>query len=276
MAQFGYQVAGFGAGGEQGITLIDVGSIDFDGSSSKIEYTNNFFRFLGGPMNTSGGSPNAQGFVSFWIKPDAITSAGSKPIMQIGTHDGTPSIRLAYNYSGGGATGMFLEAEFVGSVDEAGTRVLYTTAIGSITGNAWQHIALGITDGNITNIFIDGASVSSFGSSGSGADTAPADTENTVFGFDGSAYGNFCLAEVFIDGVYRNTLSDLNKFISKVADASSPTVKPSPIGKPVRLPSDTTHYYLTGTASSWANQGTNSLGTQTLTSITDCADSPSD
>jgi len=81
---------------------------------------------------------------------------------------------------------------------------------------------------------------------------------------------------VFIDGVYRNSFDDLNKFISKVADASSPTVKPSPIGKPVRLPSDTTHYYLTGTASTWANQGTNSLGTQTLSNITDCADSPSD
>ena len=274
MSTFGYTVAGFGAGAsEEGIVEIDVGAIDFNGSSSKIEYTNNFFSLLGGPMNTSGGSPNAQGFVSFWIKPDAITSAGSKPIMQIGTHDGTPSIRLAYNYFSGG---MFLEAEFVGSLDETGTRVLYQTAIGSITGNAWQHIALGITAGNITNFFIDGASVSSFGSSGSGADTAPADTENTVFGFDGSAYGNFCLAEVFIDGVYRNSLSDLNKFISKVADASSPTTKPSPIGKPVRLPSDTTHYYLTGTASSWANQGTNSLGTQTLSNITDCADSPSD
>ena len=99
MAHFGYQVAGFGAGGEPGIVEIDVGAIDFNGSSSKIEYTNNFFSLLGGPMNTSGGSPNAQGFVSFWIKPDTITSAGSKPIMQIGTHDGTPSIRLAYNYS---------------------------------------------------------------------------------------------------------------------------------------------------------------------------------
>ena len=276
MAHFGYQVAGFGAGGEPGIVEIDVGAIDFNGSSSKIEYTNNFFSLLGGPMNTSGGSPNAQGFVSFWIKPDTITSAGSKPIMQIGTHDGTPSIRLAYNYSSSGVTGMYLEAEFVGSVDEFGTRILYETTIGSITGNAWNHIALGITDGNITPIFIDGASVSSFGSVGSGADTAPADTENTVFGFDGSAYGNFCLAEVFIDGVYRNSFNDLNKFISRTATSSAPLVKPSPAGKPVRLPSDTTHYYLTGTASTWANQGTNTLGTQTLSNITDCADSPSD
>jgi len=277
MAHFGYQNLGFGAGGEQGIVEIpDVGAIDFNGSSSKIEYTNNFFKFLGGPMNTSGGSPNAQGFVSFWIKPDTITSAGSKPIMQIGTHDGTPSIRLAYNYSSGGVGGMYLEADFIGTADDASASVKYTTTIGSITGNAWNHIALGITAGNITDFFIDGAKVSSSSSSGSGADTAPADTENTVFGYDGSAYGNFCLAEVYIDEVYRNTLSDLNKFISKVANASTPLVKPSPAGKPVRLPSDTTHYYLTGTASTWANQGTNTLGTQTLSNITDCADSPSD
>jgi len=273
MAVFGYQNLGFGAGAEQGIVEIDVGSIDFNGGSSKIEYTENFFKLLGGPMNTSGGSPNAQGFISFWFKPDEIFSAGSKPIMQIGTHDGTPSIRLAYNFFSGG---MYLEAEFVGSVNDVGTRVLYTTAIGSITGNAWNHIALGFNNGNISQFFIDGAKVASSGSTGSGADTAPADTENTVIGFDGSVYGNFCLAELYIDGVFRNTLSDLNKFISKVASPSAPTAKPSPIGKPVRLPSNTTHYYLTGTASSWANQGTNTLGTQTLSNITDCADSPSD
>ena len=275
MAQFGYTVAGFGAGAEQGIVEIDVDAIEFNGSSSKIEYTNSFWRYID-PMNDGGGPPNAEGTFSMWLKPDAIFSAGSKPIMQIGSVDGTPSIRVAYNYSSGGVGGMYLEVEFIGSLNEFGYWKKYTTTIGSLTGNVWQHCAFAFTNGGITAFFIDGATVSSFGINGSGADTDPADTENTLIGYDGSTYGGFCLAELYIDQTHRS-LSDMTDFITKVASPSTPTTKPSPRGKPVRIAHPGNNYfYLTGDSTTWANQGTNTLGTQTLSNITDCADSPSD
>lgn len=275
MAVFGYQNLGFGAGGDIGIVEIDVGAINFNGTTSKIEYTNSLWRGITDPMNKSGGS-GAQGCMSFWLKPVAITSAGSKPIMQIGSHNGTPSIRLAYNYSSGGVGGMYLEADFIGTANDASASVKYTTAIGSITGNAWNHIAFSFTGGNVTNFFIDGARVSSFGSTGSGADDEPGSFENTVFGFDGSVYGNFCLAEVFVDLIPRD-LADMTDFISKIASPSAPTTKPSPIGKPVKINTTSDHFHLSGDSSTWSNQvSPDILGTQTLSNITDCATSPSD
>lgn len=270
MATFGYTMAGFGSGSEQGIVELSVDAIEFNGTTSKIEYTDSFWKYID-PMNDGGGSPNAEGTVSMWIKPASLASSGSIPIIQVGSVDGTPSIRISYNRS----TDHYFEVEFIGSLNELGYWKKYTTAIGSLTPDQWNHFAFSFTNGGITAFFIDGASVSSFGSNGSGADTDPADTENTLIGYDGSTYGEFCLAEVYIDGEYR-VLADMIDFISKVADPGTPTTKPSPIGKPVNITLGTNSLYLTGSSSTWSNQGLGTLGTQTLTSITDCADSPSD
>ena len=84
------------------------------------------------------------------------------------------------------------------------------------------------------------------------------------------------MAEVFIDLIDRDLAGMIN-FISKVADPSAPTTKPSPIGKPVKISTTSDHFHLSGTASTWSNQASpDILGTQTLSNITDCADSPSD
>jgi len=250
MASFGYQVAGFGAGAEQGIVEINVDAIDFNGTTSVVRYANNLFRYI--PAENADPHTDFTHTISFWIKPSTLTNADT--LVSTDAYNTYPSnaIRFASNY---------ILFEYLGS-NNSNVRIIQSSS-GSITTGSWHHIMLTWND-TTPYLFING-SLDSYTSIGNGTNITPNAADGTDFGQrynDTNGYDyDGCLAEFYIDlNYYTNTESFR-----------------STAGKPLQVPTPLTNYfYLTGSSTTWANQGTNTLGTQTLTDITDCADSPSD
>jgi len=252
MAHFGYQVAGFGAGAEDVAPQeITVDAVDFNGTTSVIRYANNLFRYI--PAENADPHTNFTHTISFWLKPETITDFDT--IVSTDAFNTFPSNSIIFR------TGGQLQFEYTGS-NNSNVRIISSSA-GALSTGSWQHIMLTWND-TTPVLFIDGV-VDSHSSIGSGTDITPDANDGTDFGqryddTNGFDYDG-CLAEFYID---LNNYSDTTKFRSAA-------------GKPVQVPTPSTNYfYLTGSATTWANQGNGSAGTQTLTNITDCADSPSD
>tara|TARA_Y100000004_G_scaffold13044_1_gene13917 strand:+ start:4935 stop:5753 length:819 start_codon:yes stop_codon:yes gene_type:complete len=271
MSTFGYQIAGFG-GGEGFPSAIDVDAISFNrSSSSKITYANGIFKNALSRIEPSTNHPSSMS-ISFWIKPETLSGNSSYPIFYHDNGGSDPTIKLYYKYF---SSGMYLEIFFVGSTDT----VSYSTGIGSITGGAWNHVVFSWYEGNMTPL-INGATLS-FGSSGSTCNNIPDDDDDTVFGYDGSSYGTFDLAEFIVNqNAYHphmpNTTAnkDLRYLISQTSRPNTPTVQPTD-GKPVVQDVNDNLVYLSGSHTTWSQKGTTDLGTQTLSNITTAGTKPS-
>jgi len=250
MAVFGYQNLGFGAGaGDESPEEIAVDAIDFNGTNAQIRYTNNVYRYTNPPDSDSPGTGSTH-TISFWLKPETISAFDC--IVSTGTYGSFTSeeIRL----TGTGA----LQFLYNGS-DNSNIEVIQSN--GTISTGSWHHIMLSWTE-NTPRLFING-SLDSHTEIGNGADLTGQATNDTFFGTRSTGASRYdgCLAEYWHG---NRGYEDTTKFRSEN-------------GKPVRLPTDVTNYiYLSGSSTTWSNNGTGDLGTQTLSNITDCADSPSD
>jgi len=250
MSTFGYTVAGFGAGADQGPQEITVDAIDFNGTTSVVRYANNIFQYI--PAENADPHTDFTHTISFWIKPSTLTNADT--LVSTDAYNTFPSnaIRFASNY---------IVFEYLGS-NNSNVRFIQSSS-GSITTGSWHHIMLTWNDTTPT-LYIDG-SLDSHSSIGNGTDITADATDATDFGQRFNDTGGYdydgCLAEFYIDLNYYTNTTNFR----------------STAGKPVQVPTPISNYfYLTGDSTTWANQGNGSAGTQTLTDITDCADSPSD
>jgi len=254
MASFGYTVAGFGAG-DVGLREIAVDAIDFNGTTSVVAYANNLFQYI--PAQNTDPAEDSTHTISFWLKPETITDADV--IVSTDAYGTFPSNDIQLRTAGAGTEQI--QFSYIGSNN---SNVFFVTSSpGSITTGAWQHIMLTWNDFTPT-LYIDGA-VDSHTTSGSGTDIPASASDGTHFGQRYADTGGYdydgCLAEFYIDLNHYNNTESFR----------------STAGKPVQVPTPLSNYfYLTGDSTTWANQGNGSAGTQTLTSITDCADSPSD
>ena len=251
MAVFGYQVAGFGAGADVGSQEITVDAIDFNGTTSVIRYANNIFQYIGAEV----ASPHIDftHTISFWIKPETLTSFDT--LVSTDAYSTFPSNDIQFR-----STGQ-IQFSYLGS-NNSNSRFIISSS-GSISTGSWQHIMLTWNDTTPT-LYINGA-VDSHSSIGNGTDITPSASDGTDFGQRYNDTGGYdydgCLAEFYIDLNHYNNTESFR----------------STAGKPVQVRTPSTNYfYLTGSATTWANQGNGSAGTQTKTDITDCADSPSD
>lgn len=258
MAHFGYTVAGFGAGADVGTGQeITVDAVDFNGTTSVIRYANNLFQYI--PAMSTDPAQDSSHTISFWLKPETITHADT--LVSTDAFNTFPSNQIVLRTDGSPANTGYIQFGYLGTNNS--NVIFIESSSGSISEGVWQHIMLTWNDFT-PKLYING-SLDSHVSIGSGTDIPASASDGTDFGqqynnTDGFDYDG-CLAEFYIDlNYYTNT----EKFRSTA-------------GKPVQVPTPLSNYfYLTGSATTWANQGNGSAGTQTLTNITDCADSPSD
>jgi hypothetical protein len=250
----------------------DAGAIDFNGTSSYVSYPNNLFGGWG--WNTSGmtGGQTKGITVSLWIKPASGITSDSRRIVshfKSSTSYGKEDNNILVTYDASG------NARFTFSQQQnsSGNEVLVQSAFGDLTTDSWNHILLRIsmnTSEQFTSqLYINDSNISHTAiPTGELESNSPDNDDTTWLGkFDeGVALGYYdgCLSELWID----DTIYDLSVQSNRRLFIDSS-------GKPVELPTSPL-IYLNGSSSTWTNSGTYSLGTQTLNSITDCADSPSD
>ncbi len=262
---------------------IDVDSISFNGSSSHIRYENSFV----GSFGTGG-----RFVVSFWCKPN-IGANETHTIIEAneGTLPGNASIQQIELESNSGSNIRLKIHHFNGNSSNTGERLEFISSYGKVTNNAWNHIAYSgggsaVPTAGLFSLMINDVHESST-TDGSRLSLFPGNTDhethiganfNDAETSSSNRYSG-CLAEFYVhQGTNQfydfSVVANRRKFIS----ASK---------KPVTLPpftsvsgSSVSGMYLRGTASTWANTagedvGT-TMGTQTLSNITNCADSPSD
>ena len=250
---------------------ISVDAIAFNGTSSYIQYTNNFFR----DTDLRYTEVNNGFTLSLWVKPS--TGLANNSVFRIidvrsGSTNQIYSVLFKTNAAGARQIEILYE-------DDNSNFLQVTTGYGPslLTLGSWNHILYsvkqqgGASGDGFHHMFVNDALLTngSFGNDSDAGDitATPTTTTNSTIGkleTSGSGYYDGCLSEVWLgDGYYDLSVeSNRRKFISSN-------------DKPVQLPASPL-VYLKGTASTWANTGSSDLGTQTLNSITDCADSPSD
>jgi hypothetical protein len=248
-----------------------VDAIDFNGTSSYVEYPNNLFGGWG--WSTSGMTTGqTKGItLSLWIKPASGITNDTKYIVshfKTSTTYGRESNSMTVNYDGSG------NARFAFSQNQnsSGNVVFVASAYGDLTLDSWNHILIAIQMNWVASftakMYINDSSITANTTLGELDNNSPDNDGTTWLGkFDEAVtVGPYdgCLSELWVTDTYYDldTESNRRNFISSG-------------GTPVQLPTSPL-IYLNGSSSTWTNSGTYSLGTQTLNSITDCADSPSD
>ena len=247
---------------------IDVDAISFNGTSSYIQYTNNFFRDTDMRYTEVGNAFT----LSFWIKPVFSTAPNTDSFRIIDVRSGaTTQVYSVFLQTDSSADQRLL----INYEDDSSNQLLMNTGYqtGIFTSGSWNHILYsvkqqgGASGDGLHQLYVNDAAVSFTDSDGGDILNVPtAGTDSTV-GKQQDVSGSYyegCLSEVWMKDSYYDLSSEGNRrrFISSN-------------NKPVLLPASP-RVYLKGTASTWANTGSSDLGTQTLNNITDCADSPSD
>jgi hypothetical protein len=244
---------------------IDVDAISFNGSSSYIQYTNNFFRDTDLRYTEVGNAFT----LSFWIKP-TLTNNGTFRIIDV--RDGTTNQIYQVYISTNATTDRRIIIQYE---DDNSNFIGINTGYQATLLNAvqWNHVLYsvkqqgGASGDGLHQLYVNDTAVT-FTDTDTGDITAtPTSTTDSTIGKlqnAGSGYYQGCLSEVWMKDSYYDLSSEGNRrrFISSN-------------DKPVQLPASPL-VYLKGTASTWTNTGSTDLGTQTLNNITDCADSPSD
>ena len=281
MAHFGYQVAGFGAGAvrEQDPQEITVDAIDFNGTTSSIKYANSIFS----DVNFKYGDALPQEMtISFWCKLNSIDNEVTDYIWDINDNNGTENTEsrcyFTTNSLGDIRWGFFYSTNLTNTNSNY---IGFLTNSGHISTGTWQHFVISIqyASGGAKTVKarIDGSDVlSGITPSTDDLSTSGYDAADTWIGVDqsygtlggpneyGDTFADMCLTQFFINDKFYDI--DQTQEIRKFYSVNS---------KPVQTPANPL-VYLEGTSTTWANSGSTSLGTQTLSNITNCADSPSD
>lgn len=247
-------------------------AVDFNGSNSEIIYDNNAFRDIDLDTEPTGTHTKSM-TMSLWIKPTMAPSDLNYLIQIYDTIGEQTELSMISDSSSNILIG-FSHTYMSTALLRSSTRTRFATGYGAINNNAWNHLVFSIKIDSVSGVEtttgrlrINGSdynsSISDINTNDSTIDTT-ADTQlgrrnDGNFRFDG------CLTELFLDDQFYDldTTSELRKFYSAT-------------GKPVNPPTTNKLVHLTGNSTTWSNKGTTTLGTQTLTNITDCADSPSD
>ena len=238
---------------------IGVDAINFNGTSSYIDYSGNGWTYEVGENNDI--------TVSFWVKPNI---GANQFDMIISSGPATSSTFSQYVAIESNASSQLrIVIRHISDTGNSSDGVSYNGTYGSINNNAWNHIMYSF-DNSANNLEVAiNDSDQSASNTTNGTNTFPvSNTANPVVGRSGPSSNHYtgCLAEFWMDNVLYDASveSDRRNFISSNS-------------KPVRLPSSPL-VYLNGSASTWTDDGDNttSMGSQTLNNITDCADSPSD
>lgn len=242
--------------GEQEIT---VDAIDFNGTSSYIQYGGNGWTYEVGENNDI--------TVSFWVKPNI---GANEFDMIISSGPATSSTFVQYVAIQSNASSQLrIVIRHISDTGNTSDGVSYNGTYGSINNNAWNHIMYSF-DNSANNLEVAiNDSDQSASNTTNGTNTFPvSNTGNPVVGRSQVATNHYtgCLAEFWMDNVLYDASAEAQRrrFISSNS-------------KPVQLPASP-QVYLHGSASTWTDDGdaTTSMGSQTLNNITDCADSPSD
>jgi hypothetical protein len=246
-------------------------AINFNGSNSHIQYANNLFSDVDLDYEATGTHTKAM-TMSFWIKP-----AFSPNQVQYLTHiEDTVGEQTEISFvvdSSSNITFGFAHSHMSTLALRASDRIRFVTT-NAVTNNAWNHVVYStkveLSSGSETwthRLRINGTDYDSSITDEATMDATIDTTADSYFGrkTDGTLRYNGCLTEFFLDDQFYDldTTSELRKFYSATS-------------KPVNPPTANKLVHLTGNATTWTNKGTTALGTQTLSNITDCADSPSD
>lgn len=232
---------------------ITVDAIDFNGTSSYIQYSNQGW--------TYDVDPGDDMTISFWVKPDLGANETGAVITS-----GTPGTLRQYIYIQSNASSQ-VRAFFRFSTNGASDGITYASSYGSLTNNSWNHVLFSYQDsGNTLEVAINDTDQSASNAENGTNNFPTTETANTQMGRSAVSTNHLdaCVTEFWMKNQYYDASveSQRRKFISSNS-------------KPVQLPTSPL-VYLTGSSSTWSNTGSTSLGTQTLNNITDCADSPSD
>ena len=253
-----------------GILRFDVDAIEFAGSSSHyIQYANNFWRDTDLRYTETGNAFT----LSLWVNVASANTNASEAIYLLNNQSTTTNedIRLMVQKSGTQRRIFFIYK------DANDQPFIITSNYGSISLNTWHHIL--ITSGRVGNptnkvggeakIYIDDTDETD-SITNAEIQAIPDSTLDTTISHQlgqtalQQPWLDGCLSEVWMKDTYYDLTQESNRRLFISAE-----------GKPVDPPSSPL-VYLKGTASTWSNTGTSTLGTQTLNNITDCADSPSD
>jgi hypothetical protein len=250
---------------------ITVDAIDFNGTSSYVEYPNNLFGGWGWSTSGMVTSEEKGITVSLWIKPASGITNDTRNIVshfKSPTSYGRESNFMRVNYDASGNARF----SFNQNQDSSGNIVNVNSQYGDLTTDSWNHVLLAIKMnwvGTFTaKMYINDSSITTSSTLGELDNNSPDNDGSTFLGkFDEgvpSGYYDGCLSELWVTDTYYDLDSVGNRRLFISSDS-----------KPVELPTSPL-IYLNGSSSTWTNSGTHSLGTQTLNNITDCADSPSD
>lgn len=242
-----------------GAQEITVNSAEFSKTTSSqrgfVNYQDNWVKDLSSTSDMT---------VSFWVYT-AYSGALQYIIDSGGLGTTRQFIRLERS---SGNTRLFIRHTSNGASDG----ITYASAYGKINLSSWNHVVYSFDySTNNLEVAINDVDLSASNAE-NGVNTFPGTTTaDTNVGIldtgDPTTSGNHlfgCLTEFWMKDEYYDVSVESNrrKFISSN-------------GKPVQLPASPL-VYLTGNSSTWTNNGTSNLGTQTIDSISDCATSPSD
>ena len=283
MSTFGYTVAGFGAGPDEVAPQeVTVDAVDFNGTTSQIRYANSIFRDVNFKF---GDSLPQEMTISFWCKLNTIGNNTTCHVWNVDDVDNssspTQAITTSNSFTADGSGNI--SWRFFYSTNKTNPNsffIGFQTGSGHINLGSWQHFIICVqydSSGKTVLSRIDGADVlSGITVTNQDMNSSGFDTADTFIGVDksygllgapnefGDTFSDMCLTQFFIQDKFYdiNQTTNLRKFYSVN-------------GKPVQTPANPL-VLLQGSASTWTNSGSSSLGTQTLSNITDCADSPSD
>jgi hypothetical protein len=239
------------------LTSANVGAINFNGSTSYIEYTNNAFGNFGSALT-----------ISFWIKPEYLSTVFFPVIIGVptgGSNTGTQFITLRRHDSS--AYGFF--ANFEGSGDSGADFTVLGSSANIVVGQ-WNHVMFAFNGTTAKTMNVNGVTKSvtaayndsTYFYSNTTSDTWLGGSQGTGTNIVNNFKGD--LAEIWIDDSYLNVTD--SSVISQFKSASNKPV--------ITLPSSKIHF--SGDSTTWSNKGSTDMGTQTLNNITTATSSPSD
>ena len=250
-----------------------VEAIDFAGTTTSfIQYTNNFFKDL--DLRTYDNDADAaitgnSMTMSFWFKLDSIvnTSAG---VGLINVMSSTTTQRYRVHLTVDTTTDPDdIRLVFIYHDDNSNLHAISTTN-GEISLNTWYHVLISVKADVSGTIVLNDTPVTTTAQFAGDVATLPIATTDT---FVGTQHSYNPIEPPNLDGQLAEIWMD-DKFYD-ISGAAGRRFFISANGKPVHLPSNPL-VYLNGNHTTWTNDGTSDLGTQTLNNITTSSTSPSD
>ncbi len=249
-----------------------VEAIEFAGTTTSfIQYTNNFFRDL--DLRTYDSAANAvltgnSMTMSFWFRLDSIVNTVGVGLINVVSDSTTQRYRVHLTVDTS-TDPDDIRLVFLYHDNNSNLHSIATTN-GVISLNTWYHVLISVkadVSGTIALNDTPVTTTATFAGDVTGIPTATTDTfVGTQESYNVSEPPNLDgqLAEIWMDDKFYDISGTTGRrfFISDN-------------GKPVHLPGNPL-VYLNGNHTTWTNDGTSDLGTQTLNNITTSSTSPSD